>query len=332
MNSASHTGPVVTWGLLSTARINRSLIPILQASPRTRLLAVASRDRDRAEAYARTWNIPRAYGRYEELLADPEVQVIYNSLPNHLHAEWTIRALEAGKHVLCEKPLAISLEEVDAMIATARRTGRVLAEAFMYRHHPQTLRVVDLVQSGALGRVYLVRGAFTFRLERPGNYRHFEAMGGGSLWDVGCYPVSYARLILGGEPIEVFGRQVRGPGGGDVIFVGQMRFSGDRFAQFDSGFASPFRTFIEIVGSEGTLFVPQPFKPGKQSQVVLRRGGQEESISIVGQELYWGEVEDLCDAVVLGRPPRVSLEESRGNVATLRALLESAQSGQVVRV
>ncbi len=322
----------VTWGLLSTARINRALIPILQRSPRTRLLAVASRDQERAEAYARSWNIPRACGRYEDLLADPEVQVIYNSLPNHLHAEWTIRALEAGKHVLCEKPLALSLEEVDAMIAAARRNGRVLAEAFMYRHHPQTLQVVELVRSGAVGEVQLVRGAFTFRLEREGNYRHFREMGGGSLWDVGCYPVSYARLIMGAEPIEVMGMQVRGPGEADVMFVGQMRFPGERFAQFDSGFCAPFRAFVEIVGSQGTLLVPQPFKPGVRSQVVLRREDQEETLLIEGQELYLGEVEDICDAVELGRPPRVSLEESRGNVATLWALLRSAETGQLIRV
>src|SRR3990170_3108765 len=167
LRSADHQSPyegsmstTLNWGLLSTAKINRALIPPLNASKRTRLLAVASRSQSAAAAYAREWNIPRAHGSYEALLADPEIDVIYNPLPNNMHAEWTIKALKAGKHVLCEKPLALSLKEVDAMSAAARETGKVLAEAFMYRHHPQTLKVKEIVDSGTLGRLHLIKGAF----------------------------------------------------------------------------------------------------------------------------------------------------------------------------
>src|SRR5918996_321877 len=216
---------VLNWGLLSTARINRALITPLRASKRNHLLAVASRTQESADRYAREWKIPRTHGSYEALLADPEIDVIYNSLPNHLHAEWTIKAVEAGKHVLCEKPLALSVEEVDAIQVASRKHGRVVAEAFMYRHHPQTLKVQEIVQSGALGDLRLIRGSFTYVLSGDGDVRLDPAMGGGSIWDVGCYPISYARMIAGAAPLEVFGWQVIGETGIDETFVGQMRFT-----------------------------------------------------------------------------------------------------------
>lgn len=325
------TTRTLNWGLLSTARINRALIHPLHASKRTTLLAVASRTESSAEAYAREWKIPRAHGSYEALLADPDVDVIYNPLPNHLHAEWTIKALRAGKHVLCEKPFALTLPEVDAMIAASKETGKTLAEAFMYRHHPQTLKVKELVDGGALGQLQLIKGAFTFTLTREGNFRSVKEMGGGSIWDVGCYPISYARM-LAGEPSEVFGWQVEGQSGSDMSFFGQMKFANGVHAQFDSGFQSPLRSHIEIVGSRASLIVPAPFKPGRTSEIFLRRGEDEEQIKIKGQELYMGEVDDMCDAILLGRPPRISLAESRGNVATILALLESANTGKAVRL
>ena len=321
---------VLHWGLLSTARINRALIKPLRASKRNQLLAVASRTQSAADAYAREWNIPRAHGSYEALLADPEIDVIYNPLPNHLHAEWTIKAVEAGKHVLCEKPLTLSVHEVDEVQAAARKHGRVVTEAFMYRHHPQTLRVQELVKEGALGALKLIRGSFTYVLSRSGDVRLDPAMGGGSIWDVGCYPISYARTIIGREPLEVFGWQVTGPTGIDETFVGQMRFADDVYAQFDSSFAIPFQTFMEIVGSEATLTVPKPFKPETDEKLYLKRGDKTETIKIKGQELYIGEVEDMADAILLGRQPRVSLEDSRANVAVILALLDSARTGKPV--
>jgi predicted dehydrogenase len=320
----------LNWGLLSTARINRALIPPLHASKRTRLLAVASRSQSSAEAYAREWNIPRALGSYEALLADPEIDVIYNPLPNNRHAEWTVKALRAGKHVLCEKPMTLTLAEMDEIIAASRETGKIVTEAFMYRHHPQTLKVKEIVESGTLGKLQLIRGAFTFTLTREGNYRSDPAMGGGSIWDVGFYPISYARTLVGAEPLEVFGWQVQGPSGVDESFIGQMRFGDGVLAQFDCGFASPFRSWMEIVGSEAILSIPDPFKPNHKAAVTLTRGDQAETPHMPGADLYMGEVDDLCDAIEHGRTPRITLTDSRANLAAILALLESARTGKPV--
>jgi predicted dehydrogenase len=183
----------------------------LNISPRNRLLAVASRDLERAQAYAAQNGIERTHGSYEALLADPEVDVVYISLPNNLHVEWSVRAAAAGKHVLCEKPLALSVDDVDRVAEAARQHGVVIAEAFMYRHHPQTLKVIELINEGAIGSLRIVRGGFTFMLERPGDIRLRPELGGGSIWDVGCYPISYARTAAGGiAPEEVFGWQQLG--------------------------------------------------------------------------------------------------------------------------
>jgi len=320
----------LNWGLLSTAKINRALIRPLTSSKRTRLLAVASRSLSTAESYAREWQIPRAHGSYEALLADPDIDVIYNSLPNHLHAEWSIKALRAGKHVLCEKPIALTLAEVDAMTQAARETGKVLAEAFMYRHHPQTLKVKEIVESGALGKLQLIKGAFTFNLNREGDIRSKKETGGGSIWDIGCYPISYARMIAGLEPIEVFGWQVTSENGVDNSFYGQMRFESGIHAQFDSGFKSPLRSMIEIVGTDGALTVPAPFKPEQNSEIFISRGDKVEKIKIKGGMLYMGEVDDMCDAVTRNKAPRVSLADSRANIAVILALVESARTGKVI--
>src|SRR5574340_596288 len=287
------TDTILKWGLLSTARINRALIPALRASKRNRLTTVASRHLEVAQRYAKEWRIPRAHGSYEALLADPDVDVIYVPLPNALHAEWSIKALEAGKHVLCEKPLALSVADADAMAAAARASGRVLAEAFMYLHHPQTRRVKELVDSGKLGRLQLIKGAFTFVLKRAGDVRLKPELGGGSIWDVGCYPISFARLMTGTEPDEVFGWQISDDHGVDLSLAGQMRFPGDVLAQFDCGFQSPARAFMEITGSEGSLYIPFPFKPGRDERLELRLGDKTEKLIIKGQELYRGEVEDM---------------------------------------
>jgi predicted dehydrogenase len=316
------------WGLLGTARINRALIPALRGSERCLLAAVASRQPDKGAAYAREWGIPRVLG-YEEMLDDRAIDVVYIPLPNSLHAEWTVRAARAGKHVLCEKPLALSVEDVDAVEAAARAAGVVVTEGFMYRHHPQTRRVKELVQSGAVGEVKLVRGAFTFDLTREADVRLAASLGGGSLWDVGCYPVGYARYLLGMEPAEAFGWQAVGPSGIDEGFYGQLRFGPEVFAQFDSGFRAAFRTRLEVVGRGGTIVVDRPFKPTPQESIHVTRGDQTEEVPVTGPpELYLGEVEDMADAVLLGRPPAISLAESRGNVAALVALYRSARDSR----
>jgi len=308
------------------------LIPPLRVSAGNRLLAVASRDSARAEAYAKEWGVPRAHGSYEALLADPEIDAVYIPLPNHLHAEWTIRAARAGKHVLCEKPLALSVAEVDAMEAAARQGGVVLAEAFMYRHHPQTLKVRELVTAGAIGAVRFVRGTFSFTLDRPDDVRLQPEWGGGCLWDVGCYPLSFTRFVLGEEPVEVVGTQVLGPTGVDETFAGQMLFPGGVLAQVDAGFRSRPRTALEIAGTEGTILVRQPWRP-EGMPILLTRGGETEEIAAAGgEDRFRLEVEDVSGCVRRGRTPRVSLAESRGNVATIVALLQSAREKRVVRL
>jgi xylose dehydrogenase (NAD/NADP) len=332
MNSGKMTTKILNWGLLSTAHINRALIPAVRGSSRSRLAAVASRTQATAEAYAREWRIPQAHGSYEALLENAKIDVVYVSLPNHLHAEWAIRALRAGKHVLCEKPLALSVTEVDAMARAARDSGRVLAEAFLYRHHPQTLKVKELVDSGTVGSPQMIRGAFSFSLGRAQDIRLDKEKGGGSIWDVGCYPISFARMLAGAEPEEVFGWQILGPGGVDEMFVGQLLFPNKIMAQFDCSFRSPPRSFMEIVGSGGVLSVPMPFKPEVNERIVLQRGDRTETLKIKGTELYSGEVEDMADAVLEGRAPRISLADSRGNVAAIVGLIEAARTGKPVRI
>ena len=322
------------WGLLGTARINRSLIPALRTSSRNELAAVASRDAAKAGAYAREWGIPRTFGRYEDMLADGDIDVVYNPLPNSLHAEWTIRAARAGKHVLCEKPLAISIEEVDAIARAAREAKVVVAEGLMYRHQTLTREVRAMVERGTLGELRVVRGCFTFPLTREGDVRLDPALGGGCLWDLGVYPISYARLMIGAEPVEAFGWQTLGPTGVDVAFAGQLRFPSNVVLQCDTGFRAAFRRDVEIVGREATLFVPNPFKPGPSEPVHLVRGDDRQTIDVAGTEahLYLGEVEDLADAVLLGRNPAVSLADSRGTVAAIVALLRSAREGRPVPI
>ncbi len=323
---------VLRWGILGAARISRALIPPIQSSSRHQLLAVASRDLERARQHASEWRIPRAYGSYEELLADPEIDAVYNPLPNHLHAEWTVRACQAGKHVLCEKPLALSLEEVEMIQAAAQKAGVVVSEAFMYRHHPQTLKVRELVAGGALGEVRLISGSFTFPLDRPADIRWDASMGGGSLWDIGCYPVSYTHMIAGQPPLEVCGWQQLTPGGVDHTFAGQMRYANGVLAQFQCSFALPVQTHMEIRGTLATLRIPAPFLIRQKTSMYLQRDGKEEKINTPAYELYLGEIDNLADAIFEGKPLRLGLDESKQINATLLALYTSARSGQPVRL
>jgi xylose dehydrogenase (NAD/NADP) len=321
------------WGLLSTAHINRALLPPLRASARNELTAVASRNLGRAQAYAKERDIPRAFGTYEAMLADPDVDVIYNSLPNGLHTEWTIKAAQAGKHILCEKPLAVTVEEVDAMTAAAKKAGVVLMEAFMYRHHPQTLKVKELIEGGAIGMLQVMHGSFTFKItnENEDDVRLSSSLGGGSIWDIGCYPISYARLIAGAEPIEVFGWQITGARSGvDETFTGQLRFPNNVYALFDCGFRTPFRAHMELVGNEGSLDIARPFQPALNEQMILTRDDKQEVITVPGEDLYLGEVENMADAILNGVAPRMSLTDSRNNVATIQALLRSAREGKPI--
>ncbi len=321
---------MLNWGILGTARINRSLIPPLKLSDRNQLLAVASRDAARARAYADERSIPKSYGSYEALLADEEIDVVYIPPPNILQAEWAIKAAEAGKHVLCEKPLALTVGEVDRMADAANRAGTVLMEAFMYRFHARTLKVKHMVENGMIGDIHHVKGGFTFALNREGDVRWDDKLGGGSLWDVGCYPLNYARYMVGEEPKSVYGHQVLGPSGVDVSFTAQLHFSNGITAQFDSGFRTQFRMYTEVTGSEGSIYLPMAFKPGHRSHIFLTQGNDTTRLTVDGNLLYLDEVEEMTSCILEKRPPALSLQDSRSNVRTIQALYRSAHEGTVV--
>lgn len=325
----------VRWGLLSTANINRRLIPAIHMSARGELTAVASRTQASADAYAAQWEIPQAFGSYEAMLDSDAVDAVYISLPNHLHAEWSIYALRHGKHVLCEKPFALTLDEVDAMIAAAEETGNVLAEAFMYRHHPQTKIAKEWVESGRLGDIALFRGVFNFPMSSRDNVRLVPEWGGGCLWDVGVYPLSLAQALMGETPQWVAGSQWIGESGVDEFFAAQMHYRGDRMAQIASSFRTPFYTMAEIVGTAGRLMLNRPFvghNDGQRQMLFYPAQGEPQEIPVPEKELYLGEVEDMHAAILDNAPTYLTLMETRNHVETVLALYESARTGQVVHM
>ena len=318
----------VTWGIISTADINRKLIPGAHASPKIDLVAVASRDQARARAYADTWEIERAYGSYEALLADPEIEAVYISLPNTLHCEWSIRALEAGKHVLCEKPLSRHITEALAAFDAAERTGHLLSEAFMFRHNPQTLRLKQLVDEGAIGELRLIRSSFSYSLYDEDNIRLQTEHEGGALMDVGCYCVNGSRL-LAGEAETAYAQAWFGPTGTDWVLTGNLRFPGDVLAIFDCGTALVDRDELEAIGTEGSLFVDDPWHcevPG----IELRRGGGIERIELDFVDSYRLELENLSDAIRGEAEQLLGRDDAVAQARALEALHESATSGQVM--
>jgi D-xylose 1-dehydrogenase (NADP+, D-xylono-1,5-lactone-forming) len=304
------------------------VIPGAHASDKVDLVAVASRDQARAREYAREWEIPRAFGSYDELLADPEIEAVYISLPNTLHCEWSIRALEAGKHVLCEKPLTRHPDEAVAAFDAADRTGLQLSEAFMYRHNPQTKRLQALVAEGAIGDLRLVRSVFSYSLYDPDNIRLRTDVEGGALMDVGCYNVSGSRL-LGGEPTRAFGEAWFGPSGTDWVFAGTLRFPDDVLATFHCGTALPSHDELEVIGSEGSLFLDDPWHC-ETPAIELRRGDKVELIQLERADSYRLELENMSDAIrgegelLLGR------EDALGQARALEALHEAATSDSPV--
>ncbi len=311
----------VRWGLLGTARINRRLIPAMRTAARSRVVAVASRDAARASAYAREWDIPLAIEGYEALLTREDVDAVYVPLPNSLHVEWTLQALCAGKHVLCEKPLAVTPEEVDRVMTTSAQTGRHVAEAFMYRHEPLTRAVADLVREGAIGAVRLIASGFTYPQSRAGDVRLDPALSGGALLDVGCYPVSYACLLIGHDPVRATGLARLTARGVDEEFTGTLGFPGDRTASIYAGFRAAYRTWLEITGSEGWMRVSNPFKPGPLETVEIERLGQRQAMEVPGSEaLFVHQVADFVATVLDGAPPVMPLTESRRVAAALSQL------------
>jgi D-xylose 1-dehydrogenase (NADP+, D-xylono-1,5-lactone-forming) len=318
----------VKWGILSTADINRKVIPGMRASEKADLIAVASRDQTRADDYAHEWAIERAYGSYEGLLEDADVEAVYISLPNTLHCEWSIRAVEAGKHVLCEKPMSRHVADVESAFDAAERNGRILTEAFMYRHNPQTTRLRQLVGDGAIGDLRLVRSCFSYALYDAENIRLRTDVEGGSLMDVGCYCVSGSRL-LAGEPERVYGEQIVGPSGTDWVFTGTLRFPGDVIAQFDCGTALAERDELEAIGSDGSLFFDDPWHC-IEPVIELRRDGRVERIELAYADSYRLEVEDLSDAIRGTADPLLGREDAVGQARAIEALFRSAATATAV--
>jgi D-xylose 1-dehydrogenase (NADP+, D-xylono-1,5-lactone-forming) len=315
----------VRLGIVSTADINRKVIPGAHASERIELIAVASRDQGRADVYAKQWEIERAYGSYEALLEDSDVDAVYLPLPNTMHREWSIRSLEAGKHVICEKPFSKRAEDVEAAFDAAERTGRLLTEAFMYRHNPQTRRLLELVQRGAIGELRIVRSAFSYSLYDADNIRLRTDVDGGSLMDVGCYCVSGSRL-LAGEPESVSGGAYIGPTGTDWVFTGSMRFPGDVLAMFDCGTCLPERDELEAIGTEGSLFLDDPWHC-YEPVIELRRDGGTETIELEPVDSYRLELENLADAIDGSAPLLLARDDAVGQARTIEALFRSAETG-----
>ncbi|HET9105227.1 MAG TPA: Gfo/Idh/MocA family oxidoreductase [Solirubrobacteraceae bacterium] len=313
------------WGILSTARINDKFLAGCAASDELKVVAVASREGERARAYAAEHGIDRAHDGYDALLADPEVDAIYIPLPNALHLEWTERALRAGKHVLCEKPMGRRAAAVAAAFDLAEQQGLILCEAFMFRHHPQTLRVAELVAAGAIGPLRLIRASFSFPLTDPGDVRLATALDGGSLMDLGCYCVSGARM-LGGEPERVTGQQVLGGDGVDVAFVGTMVFSGGVTAHFDAGFCSAVRSELEVTGEHGSLRVADPWHC-RNSGIELCTEAGAEQIPVPRADPYRLEAEDMAAAIRGEREPRLGRADALGQAAAIEALYASAAAG-----
>jgi predicted dehydrogenase len=253
--------PKVCWGILGCARITRrGLVPGIRASGTGQLYALASRDPATARAWATEFDIPRAHDSYESLLKDPDVDAVYIPLPNELHRPWVEAAADAGKHVLCEKPLALDAREAGAMVEHCRDRGVLLMEAFMWRHQPRTLELRHLVREGAIGELRLIRSSFSFPIA-AGDWRLDLARGGGALWDVGCYGVNAARFFIGAEPTDVQSIAHVGPTGVDLTLAALLAFPGGVLATVDCSFEQPYRCSCELVGTRGVIEVPDAFLP-----------------------------------------------------------------------
>jgi D-xylose 1-dehydrogenase (NADP+, D-xylono-1,5-lactone-forming) len=320
----------IRWGFLSTARINRRLLEAAEKTDCAEVVAVASRDDGRADAYAAEHGIERAYGSYEGLLEDTAVDAVYISLPNSLHVEWSVRALGAGKHVLCEKPLTRSPAEAGEAFDAAERADRILMEAFMWRHSPQTAKLMQLVEGGVIGELQLVRATFSFPVEGRRNIRLDPKLDGGALMDVGTYCVSAARL-LAGEPERVYGEQVIGDTGVDILFSGLMRFPRGVTALIDAGMELPRRDGLEAVGSEGSLVIPDPWL-ARRLVLHLGRGDAREEIALPPADPYRLELENMWQAIRGEGEPLLGRDDAVAQARALEALYRSADEGRPIEL
>jgi predicted dehydrogenase len=323
------------WGILSTATIGRTkVIPGIAGAPNCEVVAIASRDLEAARTVAAAHAIPRAHGSYEALLADPNVDAVYIPLPNHLHAPWTIAAVEAGKHVLCEKPLALTAAEAETMIAAADRAGVALMEAFMYRHHPSWVAVRDLVASGRIGELVTVQSWFSYFNDDPTNIRNILDVGGGALYDIGCYCVNLSRMLFDAEPDRVSGAIARDPvGGTDTVVTGILEF-GNRFATFTASTRAEDDQRVHVYGTRGRISIEIPFNipPGRPTHIHVAAGGDPpvapdvETLTFDAADPYTAEAERFAEAVLSGRPVPVPPADAVANLRVIDALFALGQS------
>ena len=324
------------WGILSTAAIARSkVIPGISKAEHCEVVAIASRDQSLAERVAAELAIPRAHGSYEALLADPAIDAVYVPLPNHLHAAWTIEALEAGKHVLCEKPLATTARDAERMVQAAEREGLHLMEAFMYRLHPSWVAVRELVASGRIGRLASVQSWFSFYNDDPANIRNILDAGGGALYDIGCYCINLSRMLFGAEPARVEGIVVRDPVGGiDVIASGILDF-GDGLATFTCSTRAEDDQWVEVYGTAGRISIEIPFNipPDLPTRVFVTAGGDPpvapdtETLTFDPADPYTVEAEAFATAVLEGRPVPVPPADAVANLRVIERLLAAPTAG-----
>ncbi len=318
------------FGILSTANIARAaVIPAIKASRNGDVRAVASRNRERAYAFASELAIPQSYGSYEALLEARDIDAIYIALPNSLHCEWTVKAAEAGKHVLCEKPLGATAAECDEMEGAARKNGVALMEAFMYRFHPRTERVSKLIREGAIGPLGAIQSTFTFRLRRPDDIRLQKELAGGALMDVGCYCVNVSRTLAGAEPVEAQAFAHWAESGVDSQMAGTLRFASGLLAQFDCALTLERRESYQAAGPDGHLSVGAAFLPGEgESTIEEHHGRQGRSIHVLpGADEYRLMVEHFADSVLEKRELRYSASEAAANLRAIEALYRSARNG-----
>jgi len=315
------------WGILGTASIAPTVIAAIRAAGAGRVAAIASRDPGRAWERAAQLGIPLAFGSYEALVTSGEVDVVYVPLPNALHAEWTIRALEAGLPVLCEKPLTCDAPTARAVAAAAARTGRPVAEAFMYRFHPLYERVRAIVREGRIGRLTSLWVQFTFHLDDRSETPASAVLGGGALLDVGCYCVNLARLITGAEPRRAIAFARRSDV--DDSFFGALEFPDSVVAQLECSIESHERHRAEIAGTHGSIVIERPWFPGRAgAQLRLRVGETEETVETAGGDGYQLEVLDFARAVATGTAPRWPVADAVANLAAMDALRLAAASGR----
>jgi len=326
----------VNWGILGCAGIaEKAFIPAVHGSRNGALAAIASRDEARAAGWARRFGFPRAHRTYQDLVDDPAVDAVYNPLPNDLHAEWSIRAMAAGKHVLCEKPMALNAPEVRAMIQSAGTHGVRLMEGFMYKFHPQIGTTLELLRKGTIGEPRSVHSSFTFRFGREGsNYRWSPAQGGGALYDVGCYTISIARLVLGAEPLAAFAAARIDPETGvDMTTAALLEFPGGRFAQCDASFESHFQSRLLVTGTDGTLRLERAFS-AKDFDVAVEivRGDARDEVPIPKAGMFTAMVEHFGDAVLGEAPLRFPASDAWHNMRAIDACFESFRTGRRVAI